>query len=127
MKRIELWFVAFLVPLDFLAVWLSVMTARHLRFSLDILPIGENHPMPSGYEFLWWFFPVFVLFLASQGLYSLVALRRPFGALGKIISASLSASMVLLLAVLVGRTPFIEQRNSDWFDWAGRTSLLTVV
>ncbi len=126
MKRTELAFTAVLLPLDFLSILLATIVATSLRTSVDILPLTESRTSNIGFDFLWWFFPILVLFFTINRLYILFELRHRVLQLFRIISSAGAASMLLFMAVLIGRTPFIVNRSIGWSNWAYNTSLLTV-
>lgn len=126
MKKVELAFTAFLVPLDFFAIILSTTIAINLRTSLDILPLGENRVTNIGFGFLVFYFPLIVALFAMHRLYVLFDIRHRVQQFFRIISANSAASMTLFMTVLLGRTPFVSDRFTWWAEWAYGTSLLTI-
>lgn len=126
MKRLQLVFTALLIPIDLLGIVIATSIASNLRTVLDILPLGESRSITIGFSFLWWYVPLLILFMSINRLYLLADLRHRVSQLFRIISASAAASMILFMAVLVGRTSFVLLRVPGWNNWADNTSLLTV-
>ncbi|MFA6082096.1 MAG: sugar transferase [Patescibacteria group bacterium] len=127
MKKLELWFTALLPVLDFVAVFLSILVAKNLRTTLDILPLDQTRVQINNYHFLIWYLPILIFFYAFHRLYILSETRKSGQQLIRVVSATSTTIMIMLMVVLFGRTPFIENRYENWFTWSNNISLLTIV
>ncbi len=126
MKKLQLLFTSLLVPIDLCGVILATLIASNLRTALDILPIGEGREVSIGLFFLIWYAPTLIFLLGTHQLYQLSNLPHRVNQLFGIVSASGAAAMLLFMAVLFGRTPYITTQFPAWSTWAFGTSLLTV-
>ncbi len=126
MKKIELWFTAFLPIVDLIGLLISFSIAQNLRTTLDILPIDESRASQAHPAFLLWYFPLLLLLFSYHRLYILHETRGRVQQLFRIVSASATASMIEFMITLFGRTPFVAERYPAWFNWANNMSLLTI-
>lgn len=127
MRRIQLWFTGFLLPLDLLSVVVSVFVANQLRTSLDILPVDGQRISYPGYSFLWWYFPILVTFFSVNRLYILEETGQQLRQIFRVVTGTASAAMVQFMVILLGRTPFVAAHYAVWHTWANRISLLTIL
>ncbi len=109
MKKSELLFNVFLVPLDFLSIVLASITVYSLRF---YNPIVESYPVLYDLTFQSYFqlsliASLFVVVIyAIEGLYSMKVTRGPLKEVIKIFSATSAALMIFVLAAFVDKYLF---------------------
>lgn len=109
MKKSELFFNVFLVPLDYLSIVLASVLVYSLRF---YSPITESYPVLYELEFGTYFrlsllASLFVVVIyAIEGLYSMKVTRGYLKEIIKIFSATSAALMIFVLAAFVDKYLF---------------------
>ncbi|MEY4723540.1 MAG: hypothetical protein RLZZ324_1053 [Candidatus Parcubacteria bacterium] len=119
MKRAELAFTAILVPVDFLLVVAAAFTARELRYGafaavrpvITLIPASEFAVIAAVAA------AVFVLCFAIAGLYAVSAPRRIKIELGKIVLASSTAVMAVIVLIFF-RGEYFSSRFIVLAAWA---------
>lgn len=105
MRRLDLIFVALLLPLDFLALLGAAVSAYALRFSpyftgirpiITEIPFSQYVASATGFALLW------MLLFALAGLYS-VRQRRAWNTLGRVFVSCLAGIMLLIAVVFFSR------------------------
>lgn len=123
-KRSELLFNLILLPIDFTAILGAFITAYALRVKFDIRPVAH----PLGIEFFLKIFlliiPVWILFFALSGLYSLSNQRGRLQEIGKIFTAVSAGVMFMIVIDFVSRTPIFPSKAVPIYAYG--ISLVTV-
>lgn len=105
MRKMELTFVALLLPLDALALFCAAVTAYALRFSkpfVSVRPILTDIPFAEYLTTAGLFIAIWMLIFALAGLYSLR--RRPaWSEFGRLIVSCTAGIMVVIATVFFGR------------------------
>jgi len=111
MKRIELFFLGLLVPLDYAAVIVAALSAYALRYGplADVLPTTITIPfreyLVSGALFGF----VFVTIFALAGLYNPAVRRRIAGELPRIILSASTGMAVVIVTIFLQREFFASR------------------
>ncbi len=107
MKKLELTIAALLVPLDYCMLLAAAATAYMLRFGeffTDIRPVIFTLPLAVFVQLAAMIAPLWLLFFAFTGLYTVSGRRKITDELNKIILASSTAVLIIIVAF------FFEQR-----------------
>ncbi|MGI6374156.1 MAG: sugar transferase [Patescibacteria group bacterium] len=109
MKKIEAFFSVFLIPLDFVVIFLAGLSAYHLRFSSwwqGLRPVVFDLPLK---EYLWSLALIAILWLiifALTGLYSIRGARRLAKEVNKIFLACLAGLSLIAIIIFFRRDLF---------------------
>lgn len=109
MKKSELMMTSILVPLDFLMVFVGSFAAYQLRFGeavTDIRPVVYAMPLEEFLKLVLAISPIFLLSFALGGLYNIANLRKIGSELSRIILASSTAVLILIIAIFLQRELF---------------------
>jgi len=101
-KPFNLWFAMFAVLIDLVAIVLGMVVAYNLRADGASL---YYWPMSSYLLFVSGMLPIWLILLASQGLYDLRNVPRGFGAVGRILVGLLSGWGAMLIVLYLWRSP----------------------
>lgn len=109
-KRSELLFSLILVPIDYLAAITGFVLAYVVRLSAE-KPIAYQIPARQYLKFMIALLPVWILFYALSGLYNLQSTRSRFSEIGRILVATASGVMFLILADFASQNPIIPSKS----------------
>lgn len=126
MKKSELIFNVFLVPIDFLMIILAGALAYQIRFSdlvEDFKPVGFDMDFAAFMEIIFAIAPIFIGFMAFFGLYSLSSVRRFWKEILRVIAGVSASFMFILFMIFVLREEF-PSRFIFFVSWF--TAILTI-
>jgi len=109
MKRTELIFNVVLVPVDFLMIVLAGILAYLLRFSPELSklrPIVFDLPFGKFMEIVFAVSPVFIIFFALSGLYSMKSVRKLWKEIFQVITGISAGFMFIIFMTFMQREMF---------------------
>ena len=111
MKRIELFFLGVLVPVDYAALMLAALAAFALRFGAlaRLLPTTVTIPFPEFMGSAAIFSLFFLLIFAASGLYNPTVRRRMAGEFPRIILATSTGIAVVIVSIFFQREFFASR------------------
>lgn len=104
-RRLDLFFSALLLPLDFLALLAAVLTAYGLRYSqafIEYRPVLQQIRLLDHLDFVIFFIGVWMGLFAIAGLYTIRS-RRLWNEIGRVALASTAGIMVVIASVFFRR------------------------
>lgn len=119
MRRLDLFFTALLLPLDFLALLAAAITAYALRYSqffTEVRPVLQEIPITTYLITSGWVILTWIALFAIAGLYS-IRPRRAWHELGRII-LSCTSGMMLVIAIVFFRREVTTSRFLVLAVWA---------
>ncbi len=111
MKRIELFFLGVLVPIDFFAVLLAGLSAYALRFGpfTSVLQTTTTITFSEYFGSALFFSFVFVMLFALTGLYAPTVRRRLAGEFPRLVTASSTGIAIVIVAIFFQREFFASR------------------
>ncbi len=102
MKKFNLYFAVLSVFVDLTAIIIGLVLAYEIRAQGNVLYLW---PFSSYILFVGKFLPIWLLLLASQGLYNIRSLPTGWNALGRLVIGLLSGWGVMLITLYLSRSP----------------------
>lgn len=109
LKRSELLFTFFKIPVDLAMIVLSFVVAYYLRTFFDFVPITYVEPLQSYLRFIIATLPIWLITFIFSGLYSLRENDRRLQEFGKIFVAVSAAVAIVMAWIFLTRTFFFSR------------------
>lgn len=124
MKKSELFFAFILLPVDIAMIIAAFILAYYLRIRWEIMPAFSDIGLREYLRYCAYLLPAWVALIALNGLYYIKPARSFFREVYRIVNASSTAMIFLVVAIFLTKTMFFS-RLILVFTWA--LSIITVI
>lgn len=109
MKKSDLFFAFILLPVDIAMVIVAFILAYYIRIDLEVVPAFSDIGLREYLRYSVYLLPLWVALNALNGLYNIKTNRSFFSELYRIINASSTAMIFLVVAIFLTKTMFFSR------------------
>ena len=109
MKKSDLFFAFLLLPVDIAMIIVAFILAYYLRIDLEVVPVFSDIGLREYLKYSIYLLPVWIALMAVGGLYYIQASRSLFRELYRIVSASSTAMIILVMLLFLTKTIFFSR------------------
>lgn len=124
MKKSELFFAFILLPVDIAMIIASFILAYYLRIRWEIMPVFSDIGIREYLRYCAYLMPGWIALLALNGLYYIKPVRSFFREAYRIVNASSTAMIFLVVVIFLTKTMFFS-RLILVFTWV--LSIITII